>query len=62
MGKLNSEFVKKKTNSTIEQQKCKGHGKCDRLLVSSVVEIFEVSKLPRDPDVQNLTCFASQLI
>ena len=35
-------FVKRKANSTIEQQKCKGHGKRDRLLISKFKLIFQI--------------------
>ena len=42
----------RKPNSTIEQQKCEGHDKLDRLLVSNVEVNFQISqrnkKLPLD--------------
>ena len=36
-------FVKRKENSTMEQRKCKGHEKRDRLLVTKVVFNFQIS-------------------
>ena len=37
-------FVKRKANSTIEQQKCKGHEKRGRLLVSKVDLNYQISE------------------
>ena len=37
-------FFKRKANSTIEQQKCKGHEKRDQLLVSKVEFNFQISQ------------------
>ena len=36
--------VERKTNCTIEQQKCKGHKNCDRLLVSNVDFNIQISQ------------------
>ena len=36
-------FLARRANSTVEQQKCKGHEKHDRLLVSKVEFNFQIS-------------------
>ena len=49
-------FVKRKANSTIDEQKCKGHEKRDQLLVSKVFFFFRfpsgIKTLPIDPVFQ----------
>ena len=37
-------FVKRKANSTIERQKCKGHEKPDRLLISLMEFNYQISQ------------------
>ena len=43
-------IVKRKANSTIEQQNCNGHGKRDRLLISKM-EIDYLQKLSSMPKI-----------
>ena len=38
-------FVERKAKSTIEQQNCKGHEKCDRLLISKMEINYQISQL-----------------
>ena len=47
-------MVERKANSTIEQQKCKGHEKRDRLLISKIEIIYQIS--------QRNESFASEMI
>ena len=53
--------VKKKANSTIEQQKCKSHEKRDRLLISKMEINYQISQrnksLPIDPVFSNWVDF-----
>ena len=42
-------FVKRKSKLTIEQQKCKGHEKCDRLLISKMKIPSEINVFRIDP-------------
>ena len=53
--------VKGKANSIIDQQKCEGHEKCDRVVISKMEINYQISQrnkiLPNDPVMSNWVNF-----